>query len=239
MATLNHSRRIGLAAAFDNSVKARQAVATRVQIKTPDPYVNAAMSALCIAGNGLWDGKKWYMHGNVAWRSALVGWRSPYTGDALGWPERTRHHLLTSFARQIRNKKGKSKGTLRIEKKSDGWLNTSHYDMNLIAFDCLIRHLLWNGDKRFAKKVWPTFQRHLAWEKRCFDRGGLYDALPAIWDSDALQYNGGGTAHTSAFNYYANKMAARIAKLIGEDPATVRDRSTAYSQCNAEATVDV
>ena len=203
-----------LAAAFDAGAKAKQAVATRLEIQTPDPYLNAAMPALCIAGDGLWNGSKWYMHGNVAWRTALIGWRCLYTGDALGWPERTRRHLRTSFAKQVIDK---TNGPLPIEKDSDGWLSASHYDMNLIAFDGLLRHLLWTGDLGYARKVWPTFQRHLAWEKRCFDREGLYDALPAVWASDALQYNGGGTAHTSAYNYYANKMAARIAKLIGED----------------------
>ncbi|HRH44933.1 MAG TPA: hypothetical protein PKY82_25065, partial [Pyrinomonadaceae bacterium] len=37
---------------------------------------------------------------------------------------------------------------------------------------------------------------------------------------DDLQYNGGGVTHSTAYNYFHNKMAARIARLIGED-ATV------------------
>ena len=34
-----------------------------------------------------------------------------------------------------------------------------------------------------------------------------------------MNYNGGGTAHASAYNYFANKMAARVAKILGKDPA--------------------
>src|SRR5262249_24894418 len=46
----------------------------------------------------------------------------------------------------------------------------------------------------------------------------LYEAYAAIWASDNLQYNGGGTTHASALNYYHNKMAAQFAKHLGEDP---------------------
>jgi GH15 family glucan-1,4-alpha-glucosidase len=49
------------------------------------------------------------------------------------------------------------------------------------------------------------------------DGDGLYDAYAAIWASDALQYSGGGVTHSSAYNYRANKEAARLAKLIGEN----------------------
>jgi hypothetical protein len=67
--------------------------------------------------------------------------------------------------------------------------------------------------------MWPLIKRHLAWEKRNFDADGdgLYDAYAAIWASDALQYSGGGVTHTSAYNYRANKTAAMLAMLIGED----------------------
>ena len=67
----------------------------------------------------------------------------------------------------------------------------------------------------------PVITRHLAWEKLNYepDTDGLYDAYACIWASDALYYNSGAVTHSSAYNYRANKMAARIARLIGEDPA--------------------
>jgi hypothetical protein len=91
--------------------------------------------------------------------------------------------------------------------------------MDLAFIDELYRHFLWTGDLDYAKKMWPVITRHLAWEKRCFDRDGLYEGYACIWASDGLEYNGGGAAHSTAYNYFHNMMAARIARLIGQDPA--------------------
>ena len=71
--------------------------------------------------------------------------------------------------------------------------------------------------------MWPVIERHLAWEHRLFrrpfgpDQLPLYEAYAAIWASDDLEYEGGGATHTTAYNYYHNAMAARLAKLLGED----------------------
>lgn len=54
------------------------------------------------------------------------------------------------------------------------------------------------------------------------DGDGLYDAYCCIWASDALEYSGGGVTHSSAYNYRANRIAAELAVLIGEDPAPYR-----------------
>lgn len=95
--------------------------------------------------------------------------------------------------------------------------------MNLVAIDALFRHLLWTGDRDYARKVWPVIERHLAWERRMFRREfgtnklPLYEGYACIWASDDLWYNGGGTAHASAYNAFHNRMAAKIARWIGED----------------------
>ena len=97
--------------------------------------------------------------------------------------------------------------------------------MNLVAVDAFFRHLLWTGDMDYARRMWPVIERHLAWERRLFrrefgpDKLPLYEAYAAIWASDDLNYNGGGVTHASAYNYWHNKMAARVAKMIGQDPA--------------------
>jgi hypothetical protein len=85
--------------------------------------------------------------------------------------------------------------------------------------------LLWTGNLEFARQEWPVIERHLAWERRLFrrtfgpDHLPLYEAYAAIWASDNMGYNGGGVAYTSAYDEFHNKMAARIARLIGEDPS--------------------
>ncbi len=45
----------------------------------------------------------------------------------------------------------------------------------------------------------------------------LYEAYAAIWASDNLQYNGGGAAHSSAYNVFAFRTAAKIAVALSKD----------------------
>lgn len=213
--------------------------ALRGQLKavTPDPYINAAVGALNVAADAVWDEPQGaVMHGAIAWRSKLLGWRGPYAMDALGWHDRARRHLAYWATRQNTDPiPGKlpppepETNLARSEKAlhSNGDISASHYDMNLVYIDALFRHLLWTGDLAFAREVWPVIERHLAWERRLFRREfevngeklPLYEAYAAIWASDDLQYHGGGTAHASAYNHWHNRMAARLASLLGHDPA--------------------
>ncbi len=205
----------------------RDAIAQTVIINTPDVFINAIPQAMCIAADACWQSPEW-MHGAVSWRVPLLGWRGSYAGDALGWHDRATAYYTYWAGKQntsndfptvavpnpARGLAENDGGMLH----SNGSIPSTHYDMNLVFIDSLFRHFLWTGDLEFAKQMWPVIQRHLAWEKRCFYRDGLYEAYAAIWASDALQYNGGGAAHSSAYNYYHNTMAARIASAIGEDP---------------------
>jgi uncharacterized protein DUF4450 len=220
---------------FAEAEARRKAIAERVTVETPDPFINAAVPALCVAANAIWDDKQQcYLHGAVAWRTRLLGWRGQYAGDALGWHERTAAHFA-SFAKQQNTSPipetippaDEQFNLARSETAihSNGDMSKNHYDMNLVAVDAFFRHLLWTGDLDYARKMWPVIERHLAWEHRLFrrefgtDKLPLYEAYAAIWASDDLNYNGAGTAHASAYNYFANKMAARVATLLGENPA--------------------
>jgi len=221
---------------FSTAEEHFRALRKQVTIDTPDPYLNAAVAALNVAADAVWDEPQGVvMHGAIAWRSKLLGWRGPYSMDALGWHERARRHFTYWAGRQNtapipdklppadeKSNLARSEATLH----SNGDISNSHYDMNLVYIDALFRHLLWTGDLDFAHQVWPVIERHLAWERRLFRREfttasgeklPLYEAYAAIWASDDLQYHGGGTAHASAYNYYHNKMAARLAHLLGHD----------------------
>ena len=211
------------------------ALRTRVAVDTPDPFLNAAVGALNVAADALWDDpEQGIMHGAIAWRTRLLGWRGPYALDDLGWHDRFRTNALYWAGRQnldpipARVPPPEEKTNLARNETglhTNGDLSNSHYDMNLVYVDAVFRHLLWTGDRAFAAKVWPVIVRHLAWERRLFRREfgpeklPLYEAYAVIWASDDLQYSGGGTAHASAYNYYHNKMAARLAPLVGADPA--------------------
>ncbi len=210
----------------------------RVSVETPDPYLNAAVGALNVAADAVWDEpQQAIMHGAIAWRTKLLGWRGPYVLDALGWHDRMRANLTYWAGRQntdpIPEKIPPADTATNLARNeaglhSNGDISNSHYDMNTVFIDGLFRHLLWTGDLAFAKKMWPLIERHLAWERRLFRRefatpGGeklpLYEAYAVIWASDDLQYSGGGAAHSSAYNYWHNTMAARLAPLVDADPA--------------------
>jgi beta-xylosidase len=211
-----------------------KALRTRVAVDTPDPFLNAAVGALNVAADALWDEPEHaIMHGAIAWRTKLLGWRGPYVLDELGWHDRALANATYWAGRQntdpIPDKFPPPDERTNLARNeaglhSNGDISNSHYDMNLVYIDAVFRHLLWTGDKEFAKKMWPVIVRHLAWERRLFRREfgpeklPLYEAYAVIWASDNLQYDGGGTAHASAYNYYHNKWAARLAPLVGADP---------------------
>ena len=207
-----------------------------VSIDTPDPYLNAAAGALNVVSDALWDeSAQAIMHGSIAWRTKLLGWRGPYVLDALGWHDRARRNFNTWTVRQntspvpLKLPAADEKSNLSRNEAglhSNGDISNSHYGMNMVFIDALFRHLLWTGDVAYAREVWPVIERHLAWERRLFRREfgpeklPLYEAYATIWASDDIYYNGGGVSYSSAYNFYANKMAAKVARLIGKDPRT-------------------
>jgi Domain of unknown function (DUF4450) len=227
--------RANLPQIFAEAERYRSSVAGRVVAQTPDPFINAALPALLAAADGIWDeAQSAYMHGAVAWRTKLLGWRGPYSGDALGQHDRARRHFSEWAQRQntdpVPSPLPAQDPTVNFARNepalhTNGDLSNSHYDMNLVYIDALFRHILWTGDLDFARRMWPMIERHLEWERRSFRRTfgeqslPLYEGYAAIWASDDLEYHGGGAAHASAYNYYHNLMAARIARQIGKNVA--------------------
>ncbi len=223
---------------YHNAEIARKKIADRIKINTPDKYINTLGAVLGIAANAIWEDPT-YLHGSIGWRMRLNGWRGPYVADVLSWHDRAKKHFKAYALSQVTEPLSGSvvmdtalhlarslekMGTSifsngYICRNPNGDFRPHHYDMNLVYIDALFRHFHWTGDLVFAKEIWPVITRHLAWEKRNFDPDGdgLYDAYASIWASDALQYSGGSVTHSSAYNYKANKEAAAIAKLIGED----------------------
>lgn len=224
---------------FQQAEEARKEIANRIKINTPDSFINALGGTLAIASDATWENPT-YLHGSIGWRMRLNGWRGAYTADALGWHDRAKTHLESYLLSEVKTPDAgsviadtathlsRSLEKLGVGMFTSGYisrdpngknLRAHHYDMNLVFVDIMLRHFNWTGDTVFLRKTWPFLQRHLAWEKRNFDADGdgLYDAYAAIWASDAMQYSGGGVAHTSAYNYYENLRAAEIAIILGED----------------------
>lgn len=227
-----------LAAIFDRAETARKNLVSRVKLHTPDRFINTLGAALTVAADGVWESPT-FMHGAVAWRMRLNAWRGAYAADALGWHDRAKEHFSSySKSQVLEPESGKvvmdtalhlarhieEMGTAMF---SSGYISRHpnnntvphHYDMNLVFFDQMFTHFNYTGDRQYLEEMWPTIERHLAWERRNFKRNGLYDAYCTIWASDGLQYSGGGVAHTSAYNYRANKEAAKLARILGKDPS--------------------
>ncbi|MDQ5930441.1 MAG: hypothetical protein QG594_2229, partial [Bacteroidota bacterium] len=242
---------------FAEAETARKAVANRITIHTPDPYLNTIGGALAIASDATWEAPT-YLHGSIGWRIRLNGWRGAYTADALGWHDRAKTHLESYAKSQVispetgavvadtTNHLSRSLEKLGVGMFTSGYISRNpngekmtahHYDMNLVYMDILLRHHQWTGDQIFLKETWPLLKRHLDWETRNFDPDGdgLYDAYAAIWASDALQYSGGGVAHSSAYNYFAFAKAAQIATILGENPTPFRNQAdTILKAMNAQ-----
>ncbi|MFD1257291.1 DUF4450 domain-containing protein [Mucilaginibacter terrae] len=224
---------------FAQAEAARKLLTSRIQLNTPDPYLNTLGGALAVAADAIWETPS-YMHGAIAWRMRLPAWRGAYAADVLGWHHRALQHFSSYALSQIitpesgpimpdtalhlarqQEKLGNSMfSNGYISRNPGGDIRPHHYDMNLVFIDQLLTHFYWTGDVSEVKKLWPVIKRHLAWEKRNYDHDGdgLYDAYCCIWASDALQYSGGGVTHSSAYNYRANQIAAQLARLANDSP---------------------
>lgn len=246
--TINYSE---LQSIFRTAEATRQQLAARVQVNTPDPYINTLGGALSVAADAIWDNPT-YMHGAVAWRMRLPAWRGAYTADPLGWHDRARTHFSSYARSQLTSpptgpvvadtalhlaRHQEKIGTAMFSsgyicRNPNGDIRPHHYDMNLVFIDQLFTHFCWTGDTAFIQEMWPVIERHLAWEKRNFDtdNDGLYDAYCCIWASDALQYSGGGVTHSSAYNYRANKMAAVLAAIAGKNGKPYEEEATKIVQ---------
>lgn len=232
---------------FDAAEQWRNLLASSVCFHTPDAYINPIGGALVMAADGAWDGKVW-QHGAVGWRMPLPGWRAAYMGDFLGMPDRQRTHLDAYAKSQVTDvpvtephlmdeKNNLTRGTYKwgTPMYSTGYICRNpeknnqfhHYDMNLVYIDELLWHFQFDADTTYMRKMWPVIKSHLAWEKQAWDpdNDGLYDAYCCIWASDALQYNSGAVTHSSAYNYRANLLAARIAGIIGENPQPYQEEA--------------
>lgn len=255
-----------VAAAVDNntyngyvmSKRYFEEMAERVVFKTPEPWLNTLGSTLTLAADGAWDGETW-LHGAIGWRMPLAGWRAGYLGDVLGWNDRAVSHFDAYAASQVTDveptiaspSQDAEMNMARAEKKwgtqmySNGYIcrnpnrnnQMHHYDMNLNYVDELLWHFQYDADVEYMKKMWPVLTRHLAWEKRNFDKDNnhLYDAYCCIWASDALYYNGGEVTHSTAYNYRGNLLAAKIARMIGEDPSPYQQEADAILKAMNES----
>lgn len=242
---------------FEYSVLHGIKASRTIKLTLPDQTMQPLDYVLSTATDAIWDEPSGvWQHGAIGWRMPLPGWRAGYVGDVMGLHERAERHFSGYAASQLVDVEvnpdipllDPSKHLARSTEKIGAPMYTTgyigrypnnptkinHYDMNLVYFDELLWHLNWTGDWEMAERYFPVIERHLAWEKRCFDPDGdhLYDAYCCIWASDGLYYDGGAVTHSSAYNYRANAVAAKIAKGLAEltQDAAAKTRYQALAQ---------
>jgi len=137
----------------------------RVSVETPDPWLDAAVGALNVAADAVWDEPQ-QASCTARSRGDAAAWLArPLYARHPRWPERARIHFSFWASRQNTSQvppeipsADESTNLARNEAAlhSNGDLSNSHYDMNLVYIDALFRHLQWSGDLAFAREVWPV-----------------------------------------------------------------------------------
>ena len=215
-----------------------------INVSTPEKAIDMTVAPTVIALDSSWH-KDSFHHGAFAYHAPFLGWRNWYAPTALGWGERVAKTMEKYFALISRGNvedervwydytpisEGKNKFDRRFHYQEnpvgrlpscfDANQNPEYgpYNMQECALDMMLYYIEWTGDLEMAKRHFDDMCAMVEWERRTFDPDGdgLYQSLLNTWISDGHNYNGAGCAQSSAYNYRANLVLSRIAKLIGRD----------------------
>lgn len=224
-----------LPAKFAIAFRHHEKIRNQVVVHTPDEQLNAVVPALAASMDAMWD-PPYIVHGGIHCHTPFLGWRHTYGATTFGWWDRAMSHFR-AFARTQHKTTPPGCDQPRMDEKyglarqaeqsiihSKGFIwghsdTPMTYNMQEVFIDMLLRQLLYSGDLRFMREMYPVIKLHLEWEKRCFDPDGdgLYENFANTHISDAHSYNGAGCAQASAYTYYANKMMARLTEKLGKD----------------------
>jgi hypothetical protein len=210
------------ATTFSDSVKFYRTLAKRVEITTPDPYLDLAVQAMVVANDGLWQPPA-LLHGAMSWMEHFLGWRGWYGSDALGWHDRVRSSILAHAARQLQQ--GDNRGAIpHMLEDPEG----VYYNMDEVFLDQVYYHYNWTGDRALITSLFPVLKGVLAWEKRRLDSddNALYENCLNTWISDSHWYSGGDCTQASAYMYRAHCLAAEAAQAAGDDPSPFLQEAT-------------
>ncbi len=101
------------------------------------------------------------------------------------------------------------------------------YNMQECALDMMLYYIEWSGNLELAEKYFDDMCSMADFETRIYDPDGigLYQNQLNTWISDGHNYNGAGCAQSTAYNYRANLVLAKIAKKIGRDGSVYEKRA--------------
>ena len=212
---------------YENALKALTAFNSRLNISTPDKYLNAMMKASLAAVDGCWYPPV-FVHGCMQWNKALPGWRTMFGGIIYGWHDRilqeAKHYIETQIKTSDKvNAEADSAKLLTVQSQNSRFYGVGRiqgdqdfYDMQTQFFDQLIEEYRWSNSAELIQILRPALELHLKWMDECFDpdSDGLYESYINTWPTDAQWYNGGGTAEETSYAYRAHSAALEMASAL-------------------------
>jgi hypothetical protein len=210
-------------------------LATRMELHTPDPWLDAAAGAAAHALDGVWYPPS-FVHGAMLWNARYPGWRTTYGATVAGWHDRVlaqaRYYLAsqvrdsgkTSFAPDPEKLLSKAAPDSRFYGK--GRITQDHgiYNMQTQLFAQLIHAWRWTGDAELEKILRPALELHLEWMRECFDPDldGTYESYINTWPTDSVWFSGGGTPDETSYAYKSHEAARDMARKAGDKAAAAR-----------------
>ncbi len=232
-------------ALFSKALARSADFASRLQVNTPDPRVNAA-AAMAVAGvDGMWYGNK-FVHGSMSWNSPYLGWRTTIGGTMLGWPDRVKTSVDTYLATQLTESdktSGESMGAhegkdYRLTKPGansrfygKGYVvgDQTFYEMQTQYFDQILQDWRWSlmDDPAHEAKLRKGVELHLERFQECYDpdENGTYESVINTWPTDCIWFNGGGCADATAYAYRAHEFARDLAKRAKDETSVAHHQA--------------
>lgn len=213
----------GAAPAFEARLDELRQLAHRVEVKTPEARLDAAVTAALHAVDAI-HYPPVFRHGAMAWNVRLPGWRTLYGGTVFGWHERVlaqaRFYLSTQIKEPLYTSAEPEPKTRLCEQSARSRLNglgrlprdAGHYDFQSQLFDQLIHAWRWTGSKELEQLLRDTLPLHAIWMRECFDPDddGLYESYINTWPTDTVWYNGGGSVEESAYAFTVHRALADL-----------------------------
>lgn len=223
-----------------------------MDVATPERTLDLTIPPTVMAIDASWHGDSFH-HGAFAYHTPFLGWRNWYAPTNLGWGKRVEKtmdkylSLITKgdvsqervwyddsvipegesrFDRRFHNVDNPI-GRLPSLFSYDGKPMYAPYNMQECAMDMMLYYVEWSGRTEVAEKYYDELCSMIESETRLYDpdNDGLYQNILNTWISDGHNYNGAGCAQSSAYNYRANLVMAKIAKKLGKNSDVFEKRA--------------
>ncbi len=212
-----------LAQSLTLAVERIESLSNRIVVKTPDPAFDLGIQFSVFAMDGPYY-PPLYVHGAMAWNMPFPGWRTLYGPTAYGWHDRVlaegRYYTGSQVIKSDKvNPKADPSMGLSQQADDSRFYGRGHiqqhqafYNMQSVHFDMLVHAWRWTGSEDIAKVLKDSLPLHIEWARDCFDPDGdgVYESYINTWATDSVWYNGGDTAHETAYAYTSHLAAADL-----------------------------